>query len=157
MPRQIEIVFTRRNVRGVARLLDDAAPRTCAAVWDTLPLEGDAYHARWAGREVYTLVPPLGSDPGAENGTIFPIPGDLLYFNVPADSIDVPPERRTGRPIVDLALFYGRNNYLLGPAGHMPGNLFAVITENLDGLAAACNSIWYEGAVGERLLLRRIE
>jgi hypothetical protein len=157
VPRQIEIIFAKRDVRGVATLLDDAAPLTCAAVWDALPLEGDAFHARWAGREVYTLVPPLGSDPGEENATIFPIPGDLLYLPVSPASIDIPPERRTGQPIVDIALFYGRNNYLLGPAGHMPGNLFATVTENLAGLAAACESIWREGSVGERMILRRID
>ena len=115
MARQIEIFFTKRNVRGVATLLDDEAPLTCDAVWNALPLEGDAYHARWAGREVYTLVPPLDTDPGKENATIMPIAGDLLYFEVQAASIDIPPERRTGQPFIDIALFYGRNNFLLGP------------------------------------------
>jgi hypothetical protein len=157
MPRQIEIIFVNRNVRGVATLLDDAAPRTCAAVWDALPLENVTNHARWAGREVYILVPPLASDPGDENSTVFPIPGDLLFFTVPASSIDVPPERRTGKPFVDVALFYGRNSHLLGPAGYMSGNLFATVTENLAGLAAACESIFREGAAHERMLFRRIE
>ncbi len=157
MARQIEIIFTKRNVRGVATLLDEEAPRTCDAVWNALPLEGDAYHARWAGREVYTLVPPLESDPGKENATIMPIGGDLLYFEVDAASIDIPPERRTGQPFIDIALFYGRNNFLLGPAGYMPGNLFATVTENLEGLAAACESIWREGFAGERMVIRRID
>ena len=111
MARQIEISFTKRNVRGVATLLEEEAPLTCDAVWNALPLEGDAYHARWAGREVYTLVPPLGADPGKENATIMPIGGDLLYFEVDAASIDIPPERRTGEPLIDIALFYGRNNF----------------------------------------------
>ena len=35
--------------------------------------------------------------------------------------------------VIDLAIFYGRNNYLLAPDGHMPGNLFATITEGLKG------------------------
>ena len=157
MARQIEISFTKRNVRGVATLLEEEAPLTCDAVWNALPLEGDAYHARWAGREVYTLVPPLGADPGKENATIMPIGGDLLYFEVDAASIDIPPERRTGEPFIDIALFYGRNNFLLGPAGYMPGNLFATVTENLEGLAEACESIWREGFVGERMVFRRVD
>jgi hypothetical protein len=156
MARQIEISFTKRNVRGVATLLDAEAPLTCDAVWNALPLEGDAYHARWAGREVYTLVPPLATDPGRENATIMPVGGDLLYFEVDAASIDIPPDRRTGQPFIDIALFYGRNNLLLGPAGYMPGNLFATITENLEGLAAACESIWREGFVGERMVIKRV-
>lgn len=157
MARQIEITLTKRNVRGVATLLEEEAPLTCEAVWEALPLEGDAYHARWAGREVYTLVPPLDKDPGKENATIMPIGGDLLYFEVQAASIDIPPERRTGQPFIDIALFYGRNNFLLGPEGYMPGNLFATITENLEGLTAACESIWREGFVGERMVIRRID
>ena len=157
MARQIEIAFTKRKVSGVATLLDEEAPRTCDALWNALPVEGDAYHARWAGREVYTLIPPLDVDPGKENATILPIAGDLLYFEVPAASIDIPPERRTGQPFIDLALFYGRNNFLLGPEGYMPGNLFATVTENLEGLAAACESIWREGFVGERMIFRRVE
>ena len=157
MARQIEIFFTKRNVRGVVTLLDEEAPLTCDAVWNALPLEGDAYHARWAGREVYTLVPPLGADPGKENATIMPIGGDLLYFEVDAASIDIPPERRTGQPFIDIALFYGRSNFLLGPAGYMPGNLFGKVTENLEGLAEACESIWREGFVGERMVISRID
>ena len=157
MTRQIEIILTKRNVRGVATLLEDDAPRTCDAVWNALPLEGDAYHARWAGREVYTLVPPFDTDPGKENATILPIAGDLLYFEIPAASIDIPPERRTGKPFVDIALFYGRNSFLLGPEGYAPGNLFATVTENLEELTAACESIWREGFVGERMVIRRID
>lgn len=157
MPRQIEIAFAERKVKGIATLLEEEAPRTCEAVWNALPLEGGANHARWAGREVYILVPPLESDPGRENATVFPIPGDLLFFTVSASSIDVPPARRTGRPLIDIALFYGRNNYLLGPEGHMPGNLFAVVTENLSGLAEACESIFRQGAAGERMIIRRVE
>ena len=157
MARQFELIFTKRNVRGVATLLEAEAPLTCEAFWNALPLEGDAYHARWAGREVYTLVPPFGTDPGKENATILPIPGDLLYFELNPASIDFPPERRTGEPIIDIALFYGRNNFLLGPDGYAPGNLFATITENLEGLAKACESIWREGFVGERMVMRRVD
>ena len=157
MARQFELIFTKRNVRGVATLLEAEAPLTCEAFWNALPLEGDAYHARWAGREVYTLVPPFGTDPGKENATILPIPGDLLYFELNPASIDFPPERRTGEPIIDIALFYGRNNFLLGPDGYASGNLFATITENLEGLAEACESIWREGFVGERMVMRRVD
>ena len=35
--RQIEITLERRAVSCVARLLNDRAPRTCAAIWDALP------------------------------------------------------------------------------------------------------------------------
>ncbi|MBI2469019.1 MAG: DUF3830 family protein [Candidatus Rokubacteria bacterium] len=159
MTRQIELVLVRKKVRAVATLLEEEAPRTCAAVWAALPLEGDTYHAKWAGRELYTLVPPLGSRPGEENATITPIPGDVLYFDVPPDTIDLPVALRRAHPqgLVDIAVFYGRNNLLLGPAGFMPGNLFATITKGLDAYAKACHELFREGTINERFVIRRVE
>ena len=60
--------------------------------------------------------------------------------------------------MIDLAIFYGRNNLLLSPAtGLLPGNVFATITENFDAMAAACDNIWREGFAGERLVYKRLE
>jgi len=158
MPRQIELLLVEKKVRAVATLLDDEAPRTSQLVWDALPLEGDTYHAKWAGRELYTLVPPLGRSPGQENATIMPIPGDLLYFDVSPDSIDLPLalRRRYPKGLVDLAVFYGRNSLLLGPAGFMPGNLFGTITEGFAEYARACGELFREGMTGERFVIRRV-
>ena len=50
MPRQIGIEFAQRKVKGIATLLEEEAPRTCQAVWNALPLEAGANHARWLGR-----------------------------------------------------------------------------------------------------------
>ena len=157
--RFIEIVIVGRNVSAVAKLLTEEAPRTCAAVWDELPITGDAYHAKWAGKELYTLVPPLKTDPGKENATITPIPGDVLYIPVPATSIDLPVELRRQSPggWADLAVFYGRNSLLLGPDGFMPGNLFATIVDNLEEFAEACAWLFRHGTAGERLEFRRVE
>ena len=38
MARHITITLDRRGVSCRVRLLEEAAPRTCAAVWDALPL-----------------------------------------------------------------------------------------------------------------------
>jgi Protein of unknown function (DUF3830) len=158
MPRQIELSLKLKNVRAIATLLEDEAPRTCNAVWDALPIEGETYHAKWAGRELYTLVPPFPIGPGEENATITPIPGDVVYFDVSPDTIDLPVASRRQHPkgLVDLAVFYGRNNLLLGPAGFMPGNLFATITEGLDAYARACDELFREGMANERFIIRRI-
>jgi hypothetical protein len=159
MPRRIELSLDGKKVRAVATLLEDEAPRTCRLVWDALPLEGETFHAKWAGRELYTLVPPLGPSPGQENAVIMPIPGDVLYFDVSPDSIDLPLAMRRKYPkgLVDLAVFYGRNNLLLGPAGFMPGNLFATITDGLAEYARACGELFREGMVDERFVIRRVE
>jgi hypothetical protein len=159
MARRIELSLNQKKVRAVATLLEDEAPRTCAALWDLLPIDGDTYHAKWAGRELYTLVPPPKAGPGSENATIMPIPGDLLYFDVPPDSIDIPVEMRKANPtgLVDVAVFYGRNSFLLSPQGFMPGNLFATITEGLPEYARACGELFREGVIHERFIIRRLE
>jgi hypothetical protein len=161
MTRRMEIWFRKRNVRAIGTLIQDLAPRTCEAVWRSLPQEGDVYHAKYASNEVYTLVPPLVEHPGPENTTICPIPGDICYFRfplgyaVPKDAWEM--QQKHGA-IVDLAIFYGRNNLLLSPStGFVPANVFATVTEGLPELAAACESVWREGSVGERLVLRRLE
>jgi hypothetical protein len=166
MPRYIEIAFERRGARCVAELLDAQAPRTCRAVWDALPQGGDAFHGKYARNEVYTLVDDFAPEPpGRENTTITPIPGDVCAFwftgqELGSASHGYSDERRPAedRMIVDLALFYERNNLLLNPdVGWVPGNVFATIVDGLDEIAAASADLWLNGAAGERLTLRRAE
>lgn len=166
MPRLMEIRLEQRGVSCVARLLDEDAPRTCEAVWNALPLTGDAYHAKYARNEVYTFVPSFADpEPGLENPTITPIPGDVCYFSFHSGQL---PKRSYGYTedeaggdapsVVDMAIFYGRNNLLLNAdVGFVPANVFASIVENLDEIAKACNDVWRGGSRGERLSFRRLE
>ncbi|MBA2318981.1 MAG: DUF3830 family protein [Euzebyales bacterium] len=166
MARFIEIRLSKRGVSCVARMLDELAPRTCKAVWDTLPHSGDAFHAKYARNEIYALVPAFAEEePGTENPTITPIPGDVAYFMfanwqlaTPSHGYEVG-ERNLDEPnIVDLALFYERNNLLLNPDyGFVPANIFATITEGLDAIAAASQDMWKRGVVGEVLSFHRLE
>lgn len=165
MARYIEISLTKRGVSCVAELLDDDAPRTAEAVWQSLPLEGDAYHAKYARNEVYTFVEPFADpEPGLENPTITPIPGDVCYFSfsagqLPKKSYGYGDQESAGRhEVVDLAIFYGRNNLLLNAdVGFVRANVFGQIVENLNEMATACNDVWRAGAIGERLSYRRLE
>lgn len=162
MARFLSITLTGRGVSCRARLLDDEAPRTCALVWEALPLAGQAYHGKYARNEVYTLLPPLGS-PGRENTTVTPIPGDVCFFGFDAGDIGNPAygydeggQGNSPLGATDLAIFYGRNNLLLnGDVGWVPGNVFATIEEGLAEMAAACNDLWMAGAVGEQLAFSR--
>lgn len=164
MTKEIEVVLPGRGVVCVARLLEDDAPRTCAAVWDSLPQGGDVFHAKYARNELYTFVPPFAPAPiGPENPTVTPIPGDLVYFEfgagmLPAGSYGYADDQGAAGAdaVIDLAVFYGRNNLLLnGDVGWVPGNVFGAVTEGLDELAAAGNDLWRNGAAGERLEFRR--
>lgn len=166
MPRFIEIRLEQRRVACVARMLDDAAPRTCDAVWNALPLSAPAFHGKYARNEVYHLVPAFADpEPGLENTTITPIPGDVVYWSFEAWQLQTPSHGYrpgegppgSGRT-VDLAYFYERNNLLLNPdSGFVPGNVFAAITEGLDDIAAASQDLWLRGVEGERLGFTRYE
>jgi hypothetical protein len=161
MDRHIEIYLQKRDVKFVAKLLDEQAPKTCEAVWQALPQEGDTYHAKYASNEIYTLVPPFAdSEPGMENPTMTPTIGDIVYFFIPPGSVGIPEIReqcdRTG--LIDLAVFYNRDNLLLSPTvGPIMGNRFAEVVENREGMMKAGDSIWREGFAGERLIYRRAE
>jgi hypothetical protein len=162
MARYVEIMLEKRHVRCVARLLDEEAPKTCEAVWRALPQGGDIYHAKYASNEIFTLVPVLGEiDPGNENRTITPVPGDVMYFylppatRLPAQALSL---RREGKGVVDLAVFYDRNNLLLSPSeGFTPGNVFGTIVRGLAEMKSAGHAIWREGTIGERILFQRLE
>jgi hypothetical protein len=162
MARYVEIILEKRQVRCAARLLEDEAPKTCEAVWQALPQSGDVFHAKYASNEIYTIVPLLGENPpGNEHRTITPIPGDIMYFYLPPGT-RLPAAARDlakgSKAVVDLAIFYDRNNLLLSPAeGFTPGNVFATIVRGLEEMKAAGNSVWSEGAVGEKLTFKRIE
>ncbi|RIK09128.1 MAG: DUF3830 domain-containing protein [Acidobacteria bacterium] len=167
MTRHLTVSLPERRVVARARLLEDAAPRTCAAVWEALPLGGQVYHGKYARNEIYTLLPGLaddGRDPGPENTTVTPLPGDLCWFTFSGDDLGNPAygyEEQFGRrpgSIVDLAVFYGRNNLLInGDQGWVPGNVFGTVVEGLDELAAACQELWMGGVRGVSLRFEREE
>jgi uncharacterized protein DUF3830 len=164
MPRYLDISLQKRGVSCVARMLDEQAPRTCAAVWDALPLGADVYHAKYARNEIYTFVQTFAEVvPGRENTTITPIPGDVVYFpfqqwEMANAAYGYAPDsaQREAEHIIDLALFYERNNLLLNPdVGWVPGNVFATIVRGLDDIAAAAQDMWRRGFEGETLHFAR--
>ncbi|GAB04311.1 DUF3830 family protein [Gordonia amarae] len=161
--RFISVTLRQRGVKAVAKLLDDEAPRTAAAVWDALPLGDQVFHGKFARNEIYTLVAAFAdTEPGPENTTITPIPGDLCYFtfdgvlNNPAYGYESGAAPGKHQLLIDLAVFYGRNNLLVnGDVGWVPGNVFGTIVEGLPEFAAACNDVWMGGARGEVLSYAR--
>jgi hypothetical protein len=138
MSRFVTVSLDKRGVSCVARLLDDAAPRTCAAVWDSLPLSAQVFHGKYARNEIYTLLP------------------DSDDLGNPAYGYENATGTGTTGAIVDLALFYGRNNLLInGDQGWVPGNVFGTVVDGLDEMAAACQDLWMGGVRGETLSFNR--
>jgi hypothetical protein len=170
MTRFIKISLLQRKVHAIAKLLETSAPRTCEALWNSLPLEGPAFHAKRANNEVYTLVLPFArQEPGLENGTIVPQSGDIVYFYFPSERVvsyltglrgvlaEDTISEASKRGLIDLAIFYDRNNLLIDYLGATPGGVFATVTEGLEEMAHACQDVWYAGAKGERLRFERLE
>lgn len=161
--RFITVSLDKRGVSCRARLLDDQAPRTTEAVWQALPQAAQLFHGKYARNEIYTLLPMPGDDPGKENTTITPITGDLCWFSFDADDLGNPgygyedAQEQTRLPhIIDLALFYGRNNLLInGDQGWVPGNVFGTVTHGMEEMAVACQDVWMGGARGETLSFTR--
>ncbi len=161
MARHLTISLDKRGISCTARLLEAEAPATCAAVWDALPQSAQVYHGKYARNEIYTLVPGFAeSEPGLENSTVTPIPGDVCYFNFTGGQLLNPAYGYEAQgelgSVVDLALFYGRNNLLInGDVGWVPGTVFATVIDGLDAMADACNDLWMRGFDGETLTFAR--
>src|SRR5690625_1984339 len=163
MTRYMKISLVKRGVSCIARLLYEEAPKTCEAVWNSLPHKGPVYHAKYARIEIYTIVPRFfDQEIRLENTTITPIPGDVCFFDFESGILDKNFKEEKGIDnlpgVVDLAVFYGRNNLLInGDIGFVPGNVFATIEENLELFAQQCHDVWYSGAAGETLTYERYE
>ena len=143
----IELIYDETGTQAVAELHEADAPKTCAAIWAALevPMRAKGIHAMFAGREIMIEMPEENQrfDPltiPAENQTITPLPGEILWFYFPARSVV-----GLSRPIYDFAIFYGRDSRVLIANGWVPGNLFATITEGLADFAQCCARVHSEG------------
>ena len=94
--RHIELTIKEDNISAIAKLLEEDAPLTCAALWNALetPIVHKGIHAMWTGFEIMveippenhrfdplsvpleTQAPPPGGDPSISTGT------HKIYMNV---------------------------------------------------------------------------
>lgn len=153
----IRMSMRRRDVACVAELLEVAAPETCEAVTAALPLDWPLWHTKTAGSEVYGLGPGLPRPPALENASLIPIPGDLLFFNLPRHVF--PPTDPRWLDVGDsgslscIGSFYDRNSIHWMELGFVPGSRFARIIEGFDEWQAACQDVFQRGCAGERLIV----
>ena len=158
----VRVGLRQRNVSIKLRLRWDRSPLTCAALVPDLPLEGPAFHAKYATNEVYSLVPMVrAGDPGSEWRCIYPGPGDLMFIPVYPGQLlppQAPPMDRE-RGILDIAFWYERGNCRIGPAGPGIGNIVAtgITFADVDRMADACRDLWYNGAAGETFYVEAYE
>jgi hypothetical protein len=119
------------GVEGIADLFDDLAPKTCAAVWNALPLSETINHANFSGEEV--SFPTFALMWEREHQLFDNQPGDLGYFvSGPA-----------------ICIYYGALRVI------SPGNVFGRIVDNLPAIQDLARRSWREAGI--RAELRRKE
>lgn len=158
------------RVSYIAQLCDEAAPTVCQRVWEALATpqgEGEAaeaFHAKYARNEVYTMVPRFSEGLPLENQSIAPAMGDVMLFDFTPEEMGNPAYtyaddsvQMGGGGATDLAIFYGPNNLLLnGDVGWVRGSVFAKVVLGMEEMATACQKVW-RNSVGCQLVFSRYE
>jgi hypothetical protein len=121
-----------------ARLEEEKAPNTVAALRGLLPLESKLVQARWSGEAAWV---PLGWELelgiGAENATSYPGPGELLLYP-------------GGLSEVEILFPYGATLFA-SKMGQLAGNHFATIEAGRERLPELGNAVLWDGALELRI------
>lgn len=127
------------DFRFAARLEEEQAPQTVAALRGLLPLEGKLAQARWSGEAAWV---PLGWEldlaVGPENATSYPAPGDVLLYP-------------GGLSEVEILFPYGATCFA-SKMGQLAGNHVATIVEGGEQLPELGRVILWDGAQDIRFL-----
>jgi len=126
----IEIVVA--DLRFLARLETDKAPKTSARFRAMLPLKAKLLQARWSGEAAWMPFGDLDLDLGYENQTSYPAPGHLLLYP-------------GGISETEILFPYGSTMFA-SKAGQLAGNHFATIYEGNDQLAELGRLVVWDGA-----------
>jgi len=115
-----------------ARLEEELAPRTCAALRKLLPLEDKIVQARWSGESAWVPLGDLETGVGPENANSYPGPGELLLYP-------------GGLSETEILFPYGATCFA-SKMGQLAGNHFATIVEGNEELAELGRLVMWEGA-----------
>lgn len=126
----IEIIIA--DLRFLARLETEMAPKTSARFRAMLPLKTKIIQARWSGEACWIPFGDLDLGLGYENHTSHPAPGHLLLYP-------------GGVSETEILFPYGATMFA-SKAGQLAGNHFATICEGNDQLATLGRRVVWEGA-----------
>lgn len=120
------------DMRFLARLETESAPRSCHAFESMLPLETQLIQARWSGEAAW--IPLGGLDLGLayENHTSHPAPGQLLLYP-------------GGISETEILFPYGATLFA-SRMGQLAGNHFATIFEGNHRLKELGDLVLWKGA-----------
>ncbi len=116
----------------VARLEEEAAPKTAAAFRAMLPFKDHLIHARWSGEAMWIPMGERRIDVGTENATSHPAPGQILFYP-------------GGKSEMEILFPYG-SVLFASKVGQLAGNHFATVVEGGDQLAELGRRTLWTGA-----------
>ena len=141
MARTIVLRIPELDVSVAADLLEAEAPRTCALIWERLPVQGRLIHGMYSGPELFIVLPGF---PGieTENQVQRALPGDVGYWHNDAGIHASAP-----REVAELVFVYDRGVSIKGSDGSDSWvNLFARIrTQEADEFFGVCKRSRREG------------
>ena len=115
-----------------ARLEQERAPVSVAALLRLLPLEGSLLQARWSGEAAWMPLGSLEIGVGAENDTQRPVPGQILLHP-------------NGISETEILVPYGETIFA-SKAGPLRGNHVMTIVEGEGQLAELGRRVVWDGA-----------
>lgn len=115
-----------------ARMEEDAAPKTCAAFLERLPLRNKIIQTRWSGESSWIPLGDLDFGIGFENATSYPAPGQILLYP-------------GGFSETEILFPYGACCFA-SKMGQLAGNHFLTIIEGNDALKALGEMCLWQGA-----------
>src|SRR2546427_11767645 len=127
----MNVEITVGDLRFLARLETDSAPKTCHAFQSMLPLQTQLIQARWSGEAAWIPLGGLDLGLGYENHTSYPGAGQLLLYP-------------GGISETEILFPYGRTLFA-SKAGQLAGNHFATIEEGRELLTELGRRGLYDG------------
>ena len=124
--------ITAGPLRFRARLEEELAPATCAAVRALLPLDGTIMQARWSGESAWVPLGDLEAGIGPENANSYPAAGELLLYP-------------GGLSETEILFPYGATCFA-SKMGQLAGIHFATIVDGAGALVELGRLVVWEGA-----------
>lgn len=124
------------DLRLIARLEWERAPKTCSAFVRALPFDSRLVQARWSGEAAWI---PLGDREfgiGVENATSYPAAGQILLYP-------------GGYSETEILVPYGPTRFA-SKLGQLAGNHFLTITDGAQHLIEIGRRVLWDGAQGIR-------
>ena len=126
------LIVLGNDLRFIARLERERAPRTCAAFVQALPFRAQLLQARWSGEAAWIPLGDRDFGVGAEHQTSRPAPGEILLY--PA-----------GVSETEILFPYGETRFA-SRFGELAGNHFLTIQDGRELFAELGRRVLWTGA-----------